>query len=99
MQTGGKARGAGPQMRGKLQVMSARQSRDPHHLGDAATDCEIGLEDVDSSEHRQVAEIMPGELALAGGDRYIGHGAHGGATGLVVGGRYQHAADDNRHIQ
>ena len=36
-------------------------------------------------EHRQIAEIVAGELALAGGDRDVGRGAHLGLPGLVVG--------------
>ena len=65
MQAGGKGRRAGPQMRRQLQVEGAGERRDAHRLGDAAADRQIGLHDVDRAEHREIAEIVAGELALA----------------------------------
>ena len=69
-----------------LQIEGAGNGGDPHRLGDAAADREIRLEDVDRAQHREVAEIVAGELALAGGDRDVGRGAHLGPARLVVGG-------------
>ena len=72
---GGKGRRAGPQMRRQLQVEGAGDRRNAHRLGDAAADREVGLHDVDRAQHREVAEIVAGELALAGRDRDVGRRA------------------------
>ena len=86
MQPGGEGRSAGPKVRRKLQIVGAGKGGYPHRFGDAAADRQIGLEDVDRRQHRQVAEIVPREFALTGGDRDVGRGADLGAAGLVVGG-------------
>ncbi len=57
-----------------------------HRLGDAAADGKIGLEDVGRLSDGEIAEIIAGELALAGGDRHAAGGAHLGHAGLVVAG-------------
>ena len=67
-------------MRRELEIVGARQCGDPHRLGDAAADREIRLENIDRPQHRQITEIVPGELALAGSDRDVGYGAHLGTA-------------------
>ena len=86
MQSGREGRSAGPKMRRQFQIMGAGQGGNSHCLGNAAADREIGLENVDRAEDRQIPKIVPGEFALAGGDRDVGRGAYLGAPGLVVGG-------------
>src|SRR4029079_13331716 len=80
---GGRSR---PQMRRKPQIVGTGERIDAARLGDATTDRQVGLQNVDGAMGDQVAEVETGELALASGDRDEAALAHLCDTGLVVSG-------------
>src|SRR3970040_87691 len=78
---GGSAR---PEVRRQPQVVGGGDGADAHALRDAARNREIGLEHVGAAQLRDLAEVVPRELALPGCDRDRGGATHLGEPDLVV---------------
>ena len=84
LKPGGEVERAAPEMGRELDAVALGQRRDPHGLGDAACNGEIGLEVIQGLMLQQLAEVETGELALAGGDGDVARGPHGRHAGSVV---------------
>ena len=72
-------------MRGEPQVVGGGDRAEPHTFRDAARDREVGLQHVRGAQLGDLAEVVAGELALAGRDRHCGGAAYLGEAGLIVG--------------